>query len=197
MPLDVRERQIFANTTWLSQSHTVPADDSPGCGGPKVITLYNAGSQTTAAQLLKLQLPKLKAACWLMLLLSANAALCASEKTLSSDTQLSTEGYFVLSWQSGDSEDQIWLQESGSADFSNTTDTAITATGSITLTGYADGDYHFRVGHPGNWSSPLLVTVQHHALGRALAFFSLGLLLFMVLVVAILRGRKLQGGQQH
>jgi hypothetical protein len=180
-----------------SQSHTVPADDSPGCGGPKVITFYNAGSHTTAAQLLMLQLPKLKAACWLMLLLSANAALCATETSLVSDTTLSSEGYFVLSWQIDGSEGQALLQESGSADFPQFKEMAIPATGSMTLTGYTDGDYYFRAGTPGNWSTSVLVTVQHHALSRALAFFSLGLLLFVVLVVVILRGRKLQEVQHY
>jgi hypothetical protein len=138
-----------------------------------------------------------KAACWLMLLLSANVALCATETTLTSDTQLSSEGYFVLSWSiAAESGEMQLLQESPTPDFSRVSTFDIAPTGALTLTGYPDGEYFFRAGTPGNWSATLEVTVAHHALGRALAFFAVGLLLFVILVVVILRGNRMMGGNQ-
>jgi hypothetical protein len=147
---------------------------------------------------LKTQLSILKAAFWLMLLLSANAALCATDTTLTTDTRVSTEGYFVLAWSSDPaSHEPLELQEADSADFARPTALEIAPTGSITLTGYADGRYFFRAGRAGNWSDTLQVEVRHHALSRAFAFFALGLLLFAILVTVILRGSKLQGGEPH
>lgn len=133
-----------------------------------------------------------------MLLWSANGALCATETSLASDTTLSTEGYFVLSWtlDSRDPAQEFELQQSATTGFSQALAFSIPPAGDLTLTGFSDGSYFFRAGHTGNWSDTIEIVVQHHALGRAMAFFMLGLVLFVILVVVILRGYRLQGGQQ-
>lgn len=55
-----------------------------------------------------------------------------------------------------------------------------------TLSGLEGGDYLFRlkVGE-GDWSEPLEFTVSHHALSKALAFFGVGLVLFLALLMLL------------
>jgi hypothetical protein len=83
------------------------------------------------------------------------------------------------------------MQQADSADFSNLISRDIEAEGSLTITGLEDGQYYFRlVNGPVSLTDPLLVTVEHHQLSRAGLFFGLGLTLFTILVVLILRGAK-------
>lgn len=117
---------------------------------------------------------------------------------LSSDTAVSTEGYFVLSWDApAEFSDLTLFQETGP----NTTSNDIRAhnlpaAGAITLTGLVDGDYTYRLlANEQPVSNIVAISVQHHSLSRALGFFSLGLLLFSVLIGSIVVGNK-QGYKQ-
>ena len=90
--------------------------------------------------------------------------------------------------------DDYQLQAAATQDFFEFTSRTISDSGSITLTGYPDGIYYFRAGLPGSWSGIVQVEVQHHSLSRAFAFFTLGLLLFLVLVGTIVLGNKAIAG---
>lgn len=131
--------------------------------------------------------------------LSSETALCASDAqfpSLVSDTNLAAEGYFVLTWRLDDGDAMGKLQQSTSPGFGSDTETSdIVSSGSVTLTGFPNGKYYFRAGTPGHWSKVLEITVRHHALSRAFAFFATGLFLFIVLCVVIITGNR-QAGEQ-
>jgi hypothetical protein len=127
-----------------------------------------------------------------LLLSTATPALCASEPLLYSDASLSTEGYFVINWE-GFADTGHVLQQSRTTDFREPVSYDINAAGSMTLSGYKDGIYLFRAGESGNWSDTLRVEVKHHSLAKALGFFALGLLLFIILCAVVIRGARHSG----
>lgn len=114
--------------------------------------------------------------------------------TLATDTELSREGYFVLSWSPDSNFASLDLQQSTTAEFSDVAVKRVADTDRVTLTGLVDGDYYYRlVADDVVVSNTLTVRVEHHALSRALSFFVLGFVLFGVLLVTIYRGHKEQG----
>lgn len=128
------------------------------------------------------------------LLWAAGTAAAATEEgidlVLQTDTLLSAEGYFVLTWSS-QAADPLVLEQAGAEDFRAAVAREVPASGNLTITGLADGRYFFRVGDgSGRWSEPIEITVRHHALPRALFFFGMGLLLFLVLCFTILTGSR-------
>ena len=115
---------------------------------------------------------------------------CASEISLSSSTNLSREGYFVLSWHP-DTHTEITLQQSRSPEFSEPSTKSVSNTNAITITGLNNGHWHFRVGNSQlGWSNIVSVEVQHHSLSKAWGFFVVGLLLFVVLCITIFLGAR-------
>lgn len=130
--------------------------------------------------------------CILLMLGLSGSILAADEDgwSLTTDTELAREGYFVLDWSLGDQEDYV-IQQAHSSAFVQPDTYEVPASGSMTLSGFADGDYYFRAGREGNWTDTVQVTVEHHSLARALGFFISGLILFSILTVVILRGNKL------
>ena len=146
--------------------------------GVVLIRSARSGFQTRAARLI--QLLQYAAIIWL-LGLSSETALCATDTpTLVTDTDVAAEGYFVLSWDTAASISRPLLQQSIFPDFTRERESYVVAqSGSMTLTGFPDGKYYFRVGTGGDWSRVLEVTVRHHPLSRALMFFFTGLVLFV------------------
>jgi hypothetical protein len=99
-------------------------------------------------------------------------------------------GFFSLSWSGAE---RFELEQATGPDHA---DARIIYRGSdtnTTVSGLPDGEYRFRIRAEGNsaWSDEAVVVVEHHALSRALLFFALGAGVFLVLVLAIARGRKL------
>jgi len=132
---------------------------------------------------------------WLLAIATLSPA-CLSANTLSSDTELSTEGYFVLSWELSDPNTEIVLQQSSNASFSGAQSKVLQESGAITLTGLADGEYYFRLLQDGApIDNPVVVTVAHHSLERALGFFFTGCVLFIILLIAIVNGDKSSRGR--
>ena len=125
---------------------------------------------------------------WLVFLLTVGQP-CSAEILLSSDTDTSTEGYFVLSWQS-DTASPLYLQQALTENFTDVKTFLLTATGSITLTGLTDGEYFYRIDSGPEQSNVISIVVAHHSLGKAFTFFFLGLALFSILLVTILLGHK-------
>lgn len=103
------------------------------------------------------------------------------------DTPIAREGYFVLTWESGD-RSALMLQRSTSERFDDASAVPVVSSGSLTVTGLRDGEYRFRVGDDGNWSEVQRVRVEHHSLSTALLWFAVGALLFAVLAAVILSG---------
>ena len=67
----------------------------------------------------------------------------------------------------------------------------VPANSSITLTGREDGLYYYRArAGDSPFSETVAVTVAHHSLQRALSFFTVGLLLFLILIFIIIQGSR-------
>jgi hypothetical protein len=132
---------------------------------------------------------------WLLLVATRTpvwAAETAPNVTLNTDTTLATEGYFVLSWNSPSPTTTYSLRQSDATSSNRTRAENLPANGAITITGLADGQYSYQLFSAGQpRGNPIEVTVQHHALSRALGFFSLGLALFCLLVISIAVGHRL------
>lgn len=62
---------------------------------------------------------------------------------------------------------------------------------SFFISGLEDGDYRLRLyGEAGQASEPLVLTVRHQSLTRALLLVSLGALVFLAIATVILRGAR-------
>ncbi|WP_417320649.1 hypothetical protein [Emcibacter sp.] len=76
-----------------------------------------------------------------------------------------------------------------------------------TLSGLADGRYQFRLisdGAPAPADNGLTITVHHHPLTQALAFFGGGAVIFAILLILLIRGSRpedanssIQSGRSH
>ena len=128
---------------------------------------------------------------WLIAL-STSSTVWAADIALTTDTTLSAEGYFVLSWASEpESETPVVLQQAATENFSSPLEYTLAANGSITLTGFENGRYIFRARQEGPlFSNTVVVEVDHHSLQRAFAFFFTGLALFLVLLMTIIKGNR-------
>lgn len=130
--------------------------------------------------------------CFALLLYSQTQFACASPQ-LQSDAPVSTAGYFTLSWQDqgGGSYE---LQQSASHRFDKAVTLYRGPDRATVISGLANGDYFYRVrdlgGNPGGWSETVKVTVAHHPLSRALLFFGLGAIMFLITVTVLIRGAR-------
>jgi hypothetical protein len=124
----------------------------------------------------------------LVLLFATGAGL--AEPTFESPPGRDGAGFFSLSWSGAG---RFELEQATGPDHA---DARIIYRGSdtaTTISGLRDGEYRFRIRAESDsaWSDEAVVVVEHHALSRALLFFALGAGVFLVLVLAIARGRKL------
>ena len=120
---------------------------------------------------------------------------------LTADTETAREGYFVLHWTAMENPgSELVLQQSSDADFSefsapdneqvsNDRWDVSNAT-QFTQSGLDNGVYYFRLTDDSGVSNTVRVTVAHHSLARALFFFCMGLLLFLILVTMIIVGHR-------
>jgi hypothetical protein len=111
---------------------------------------------------------------------------------LESDTEVATAGFFQLSWDAGPGD--LRLVEAGDADFQaprvvyDGTDTA------RLVSGKPDGDYFYRLESadgPTVLSNTVEVSVRHHSLGRAAAFFAVGAAVFAATLGLVVYGSRL------
>ena len=115
--------------------------------------------------------------------------------TLSADTELATAGYFQLNWYAQKAL-HYQLEEARDRDFAAARLLYQGEDQATMITGQANGDYFYRVRalldgqQYGAWSDPVKVTVQHHDLRHAFAFFAVGILVFIAILIAILMGNK-------
>lgn len=128
--------------------------------------------------------------------LAASLAHAAVPPRLVASDELATAGFYHLSWTADlPPGNDFVLEESTTADFTAARVIYRGPDRASLLSGRVDGEYHYRIrvldahGTPGVWSAPTRVEVRHHPLGRAGAFFLLGLFVFVALVYAVLRER--------
>lgn len=117
--------------------------------------------------------------------------------SLESDTSVASAGYYQLRWEVGD--EAIRLVEATNPQFS---DSRIVYAGPDTarlMSGKPDGHYYYRLetdapGDAGIVSDTLIVTVEHHPLGRAFAFFGIGATVFAATLGLIIIGGRNERG---
>lgn len=131
-----------------------------------------------------------------LLLLAPGAS--AQQAELETSSEEATSGYYVLSWQAAEtSEDtapRFLLEEAESPDFSDSQILYRGSDQSRFVSGKPDGRYYYRVKplepQSTDWSDSVEVEVDHHSLGRALTFFTIGLVVFGSTLALILLGGK-------
>ena len=121
----------------------------------------------------------------------------AAETQLQTDQAISTAGYFHLTWKAKNPDvpgldDEYVVEQSRTPTFEKTRILYRGSEKASLISGLSDGLYYYRVRqkHETNWSKPIRVEVRHHSLATALQFFGLGLLVFMLTLLTILRGIK-------
>ncbi|WP_019623855.1 fibronectin type III domain-containing protein [Thioalkalivibrio thiocyanoxidans] len=122
----------------------------------------------------------------LLLLLLPLAAL--AEPRFDDPPTDSRDGGFTLEWNA---EGAVELERASGPDFDDARVIYRGGDTSSVISGLPDGEYRFRLRAEGadDWADEARVEVAHHSLARAFGFFALGGAVFLVLIVAILRGR--------
>jgi hypothetical protein len=127
--------------------------------------------------------------CFFTVLLPCSLAFAAPQ--LSANLDVAAEGYFVLSWDAPDISSELTLQESREPDFSGDLEQwPVSQANQFTQSGLTNGLYFYRLADGTSTSNVVKVEVQHHSLSRAWFFFSLGAVLFILLVGILLHGRR-------
>lgn len=130
----------------------------------------------------------------LLLLLGIPSLSCAIE--LESDTQVATAGYYQLTWHNADENVSFEIQEADNAAFHQAEPLYQGRDRATVVTGRSDGTYYYRArlvdvnGTTGAWSDTVKVRVEHHPLSRALGFFTVGAVVFLAILIAILVGNR-------
>jgi len=107
---------------------------------------------------------------------------------LNSDTELSTAGYFQLSWKD-EANQSFVLQQSTRSDFRDAITIYQGPDQATVISGLPDGDYFYRVASDSHqWSEPTEVKVKHHSLTKALGFFGLGAFMFILMTTLLIKG---------
>jgi len=115
---------------------------------------------------------------------------------LNSSEQLSTAGYFRLSWSlernKEGSLNQYELQQASNREFNNPRIIYAGADEATAISGLPDQHYYYRVRikDSNDWSTPIQVEVKHHSLARAFGFFALGALMFVTMFFVLIRGAR-------
>lgn len=101
----------------------------------------------------------------------------------------STDGVYRLRWHA---EGEAVLEESRDPGFADVRTLYRGTDNAAVLTGRSDGTYHYRVlGADGREIGTATVTVEHHSVGRALGFFSVGAIVFgATATLIVVGGRK-------
>lgn len=113
----------------------------------------------------------------------------AQSPELESDTSVATAGFYQLRWFGAETAE---LEESQDPDFSASRVIYNGADKARVMSGKSDGDFYYRVRNPrtGAYSDMVKVTVRHHSLTRAFAFFGLGAVVFLATLLLIATGAR-------
>lgn len=126
----------------------------------------------------------------LLVLIASSSTLCAAEELRISNNG-STAGYITLNWSESKAKAPYTIQMNKGEGWQTIYQGKDLAT---TLTGLKNGNYQFRMNasdpatiDDSHWSEPLDITITHHSLTKALAFFASGFLIFLVLLWLLFR----------
>lgn len=132
-------------------------------------------------------------------LFAVAASVSAAEVQLESDTDTATAGYYQLSWAETDIGSR--LVESRDPQFRDKLVVYAGADTARLMSGKPDGDYYYRLeandATSAALSNPVKVTVQHHSLQRAWAFFAVGAAVFAATLGLIVYGSRAAGGSNE
>lgn len=121
----------------------------------------------------------------------AAARAGAAPVELHASTEVATAGYFQLRWSAPG--EAVVLQEDTTPAFTSPRLVYRGPDNARVLSGKTDGEWYYRArtaGSDGGFGDVLEVTVQHHPLSRALAFFAVGALVFLATLTAIITGTR-------
>lgn len=107
-----------------------------------------------------------------------------------SDSPVASAGYFQLTW---DAEGEVVVQEAATPDFLSPRVVYRGSDNARVVSGKSDGDWYYRArtaGSESDYGNAVKVAVQHHPVGRAFAFFSLGAVVFLVTLGVIINGAR-------
>lgn len=140
-------------------------------------------------------LPDLPAVVILFFVMACPPAAAAPE--LTSNTPLSTAGYFRLTWtqpnsQPGQKATEYELQRSVDDGFAAAKTVYRGPDNASVISGLPDRTYYYRVRFAGDadWSKPVEIEVKHHPLSRAFGFFALGAAMFAITVIVLIKGAR-------
>jgi hypothetical protein len=116
--------------------------------------------------------------------------------TLVTDTDLATAGFYQLNWSGVPPGGHVELVEANDPTFARYRVLYRGADTAKVVTGRSDGTYFYRIRLIGDsqradqWSSSVKVAVKHHPLSRAIAFFIIGALVFVLTLAVIVHGNR-------
>lgn len=114
----------------------------------------------------------------------------AAAQGFTTESLESAEGYYQLSWEASG---PVQLLESESADFTGARTLYIGADTARVVSGKPDGRWFYRLEDAATGEAlgdAITVTVSHHPLDRALAFFTIGAVVFAATLVLIVAGSR-------
>lgn len=109
---------------------------------------------------------------------------------LEADVYESTDGSFQLRWEA---DEAVRLVESRTEDFAASRTLYAGADTARVISGKVDGQWYYRLEADSGSrvvGEPIVVTVRHHPLGRAFAFFTLGAVVFVATLGLIVFGSR-------
>jgi hypothetical protein len=110
---------------------------------------------------------------------------------IQSDAEVASAGFYQLSWATGAT--AIVLQEAETPDFASPRVVYRGADNARVMSGKSNGDWYYRArtaGSESEFGNVVKVTVQHHSLPRAFAFFALGAVVFLTTLGVIVKGAR-------
>ncbi len=113
-----------------------------------------------------------------------------SGQALDLDRELASEGYITISWKDRFQSAPNTIQVALDASFTQLVrEIKLIDQESVHLSGFDNGMYYVRLieTHTNQASQPSTFTVQHRNLSDALKFFSLGMILFVLLIFMLTR----------
>lgn len=113
----------------------------------------------------------------------------AQSLQIESDTDVAAAGYYQLRWSSTS---PVTLEEARTADFTSPRIIYRGSDAATVMSGKSDGDFYYRIrSRDSNARSNVVkVTVRHHSLERAFAFFALGATVFIATLLLIVTGAR-------
>lgn len=117
----------------------------------------------------------------------------AQSPELEANPEVATAGFYQLRWYSAR---PVEVEESKDPDFSSAEIIYRGSDAARVMSGKPDGDLYYRVRDTddGTLSNVVKVAVRHHSLERALAFFSLGAIVFLATLLLIATGARGRDG---